>query len=107
MADGIPLDSFGADGAQAVLALFAIWGLSQLVLSVLGVLALIRYRAMIPFMFFLYLVEHLARRWILLVKPIVRTGTPTGMYINLALLAGMVVGMALSLRSRAVVPVQQ
>ena len=28
-ADGIPLDSFGASGAEAVVALFAIWGLSQ------------------------------------------------------------------------------
>ncbi len=45
-ADGIPLDSFGAGGAEAVVALFAIWGLSQLVFSVLGVLALTRYRAM-------------------------------------------------------------
>lgn len=45
-ADGIPLDSFGAGGADAVVALFAIWGLLQLVFSVLGVLALTRYRAM-------------------------------------------------------------
>jgi hypothetical protein len=100
-ADGIPLDRFGADGAQAVVALFAIWGLAQLVFSVLGVLALTRYRAMIPSLFALLLVEHLARRLILLVKPIARTGTPPGLYINLALLAVMVVGLALSLWRRA------
>jgi hypothetical protein len=29
-ADGIPLDTFGAAGAQAVLALFAMWGIAQL-----------------------------------------------------------------------------
>src|SRR4051794_15426480 len=52
-ADGIPLDSFGASGAAAVVALFAIWGLAQLVFSVLGVLALTRYRAMIPLVFVL------------------------------------------------------
>ena len=103
-ADGIPLDSFGAPGAQAVVALFAIWGLSQLVFSVFGVLALTRYRAMIPLMFVLLLLEHLARKWILLVKPIARTGTPPGLYINLALLAAMIVGLVLSLRSRADVP---
>jgi hypothetical protein len=106
-ADGIPLDSFGASGAEAVIALFAIWGLSQLVLSVLGVLALTRYRAMIPFMFALLLLEHLARRWILLVKPIARTGTPPGIYINLVLLVLMIVGLALSLRSRADSPLQE
>jgi len=99
-ADAIALDSFGAGGAEAVLALFAIWGLSQLVFSLLGVLALARYRAMIPFLFLLFLLEHLARKWILLVKPIVRTGTPPGMFINLALLALMVVGLALSMRTR-------
>ena len=101
-ADGIPLDSFGPGGAQAVVALFAIWGLSQLVLSVLGVLALARYRAMIPLLFVLFLTEHLARRWILLVKPIARTGTPSGVYINLVLLGLMIVGLALSLRDRKV-----
>ena len=106
-ADGIPLDRFGASGAEAVVALFAIWGLSQLVFSVLGVLALTRYRGMIPFMFVLLLIEHLARRWILLVKPIARTGTPPGIYINLVLLVLMIVGLALSLRSRADLPLQQ
>lgn len=100
-ADGIPLDSFGAGGAQAVVALFAIWGLAQLVFSVLGVLALTRYRAMIPSLFVLLLVEHLVRKWILLVKPIARTGTPPGPYINLALVALMIVGLGLSLWRRA------
>ena len=105
-ADGIPLDSFGAGGADAVVTLFAIWGLSQLFFSVFGVLALARYRAMIPFLFALLLLEHVARRWILLARPIATTGTPPGLYINLALLALMVLGLALSLRRRADLPLQ-
>ncbi len=99
-ADGIPLDSFGADGAQAVVALFAIWGLAHLVISLFGILALTRYRALIPFMFLLLLVEHLARKLVLWWKPIARTGTPPGLYINLALVALMIVGLALSLWKR-------
>ena len=105
-ADGIPLDRFGAEAAQAVVALFAIWGLAQLVFSVLGVLALTRYRALIPFVFVLLLVEHLARKTILWVKPIARTGTPPGFYINLALVALMAVGLVLSLRGRTELPIQ-
>jgi len=100
-ADGIPLDSFGAEGAQAVVALFAIWGLAQLTISVFGVLALTRYRALIPFMFLLLLVEHLARKAVLWWKPISRIGTPPGSYINLALVALVVIGLVLSLRNRS------
>jgi hypothetical protein len=106
-ADGLPLDRFGAGGAEAVLALFAIWGLSQLVISVFGVLALVRYRAMVPLMFVLLLLEHLARKGILLVKPIPRTGTSPSGYINLALLVLMIAGVALSLRRRKDVPLPQ
>jgi hypothetical protein len=106
-ADGIPLDSFGAGGAEAVVALFAIWGLAQLVFSVLGVLALTRYRAIIPFLFVLFLLEHLARKWILLVKPIATTGTPPGTYVNLVILVLTIVGLALSLRNRADLPLRQ
>ena len=89
------------------MALFAIWGLSQLVFSVFGVLALTRYRAMVPLMYVLLLLEHLARKGILLVKPIATTGRPPGLYINLVLLALMIVGLVLSLRTRAELPLQQ
>jgi len=103
-ADGIPLDRFGAAGAEAVVTLFAMWGLSQLVFSVLGVLALVRYRAMIPLIFVLLLLEHLARRAILFVMPIARTATAPGFYVNVVLLALMVVGLALSLVGRSELP---
>jgi len=103
-ADGIPLDTYGPDGAQTVLALFAIWGLSQLVFSGIGITALIRYRSMIPLLFLFFLIEHLARRLMFLVKPIVRTGSPPGLWINLGILALMIAGLVLSVRSRGDVP---
>ena len=99
-ADGIPLDTFTPAGAQAVVSLFAAWGLSQLIICLLCILVLARYRALVPFMFGLLLVEHLSRRLIFLVMLIVRTGTPPGFFVNLALLTLMVVGLALSLWSR-------
>lgn len=97
-ADGIPLDGFTPAGARAVVSLFAAWGLSQLMICLICILALARYRAMVPFMFALLLLEHLSRRLIFQVMPIVRTGSPPGFFINLVLLALMVVGLALSLR---------
>jgi hypothetical protein len=50
---------------------------------------------MIPLMYLLLLVEFLAKKWILLVNPIVRSGTSPSTYVNLVLIAGL----ALSLRS--------
>lgn len=99
-ADGIPIDSFGAAGAAAVVALFALLGLCHLVFGLLGLLALSRYRAMIPLMFLLLLFEQVARKGILLIKPIERSGSAPGFYINLALLALMIAGFVLSLWRR-------
>jgi hypothetical protein len=99
-ADGIPLDTFTPAGARAVVSLFALWGLSQLMICLLCIVVLVRYRAMVPFMFALLLLEHLSRRLILQIMPIATTGTPPGYFINLGLLALMIVGLALSLWSK-------
>lgn len=99
-ADGIPLHTFTPAGKQAFVALFAAWGLSQLILNLIGVLALVRYRAMVPLMFALLLLEHLSRKLIFWVLPLPRTGTPPGFFINLVLVATMIVGLALSLWKR-------
>jgi hypothetical protein len=53
-------------------------------------LALVRYRAMIPLMFALLVLEYLSRGLILQFLPIVRSGTPPGSVVNLALLAAPV-----------------
>jgi hypothetical protein len=99
-ADGIPLDTYTPAAARTIVSLFALLGLAHFVICVLGILVLVRYRSMIPFMFALLLLEHLSRRLILHFTPIVRTGTPPGFYVNLVLLAVMLLGLALSLRSR-------
>jgi hypothetical protein len=96
-ADGIPIDTFTSGGAEAVISVTTLLGLSQFLLASLGVLALIRYRTMIPFMYVLFSVEYLAKKWILLVKPIVRTGVSTSTYVNLLLIALLIAGLFLSL----------
>lgn len=100
-ADGIPLDTFTPAGADAFLSVFAIWGLAQVTIGLLCILVLVRYRALVPFMFSLLLLEHLARKLILFVMPIARTESPPGSLINLALVAVMIIGLVLSLRNRA------
>jgi hypothetical protein len=103
-ADGIPLDAFTPAGARTVVSLFGLLGVSQLMFCLLGVLVLVRYRALVPFLFALLLLEHLGRRVIVWLMPIPRTGSPPGPGINLGLLGVMIVGLALSLWKRDHLP---
>lgn len=97
-ADGIPLGTFPPAAAQTVVSLFALSAFSRLTLALLGILVLVRYRAMVPLMFASFLLEHLGRRLVLQFLPIPRTTSP-GSAINLVLLALMIVGLGLSLWS--------
>ncbi|MFN2385050.1 MAG: hypothetical protein ABR576_01970 [Thermoanaerobaculia bacterium] len=106
-ADGIPMDTYPPAAAGTIVSLFALLGLSRLMISLLGLLVLVRYRSMIPLMFALLLLEHLSARLVRLFIPIVRTGTPPAGVINLALLGLMIVGFALSLRRQGNLRVQE
>ncbi len=99
-ADGIPLDQFGEGGAAAFLSIFAALGLAQVVLHLVALVVLVRYRTLMSFMFVVLLVEHLARRLVFQVLPIERTGVPPGMFINMALVGLLMVGLLLSLWRR-------
>jgi hypothetical protein len=104
VADGIPLHEFGASGARTVVALFGLWGVGHLALCALCIVVLIRYRALIPFMFTLLLLEYFGRRLVELFLPIVTAGTPRGGIVNLALLGITIAGLALSVWRRPLVP---
>ena len=100
-ADGIPLNTFPPASVHAVVAFVAMWGLGHFLLCVLSVLVFVRYRAMIPFMFALLLLEHLGRELIWHLLPVERIGTPPAFYVNFVFLALMAAGLPLSLRQRS------
>lgn len=106
-ADRIPLDTFTPASARTVVSLFALLGISHFMICLLCVLVLVRYRSMIPVMFTFLLLLYLSGRLILRFVPVVRTGTPPGFYVNLILLAVMIVGLTLSLRSQGNLQVQE
>jgi hypothetical protein len=99
-ADGVPVDTYGAAGARAVVALFSVLGLSNFIFSLIGVVALTRYRGMVSFMFALILLQQIGGRVIAQVLPVARTGTPPGSCVSLALITITIVGLTLSLWSR-------
>lgn len=73
-----PLDSYTQGGAAAVVHLFALWGLSQLLLGLLYLVVLWRYRSLIPLMYLLLVIEYSARLLLGLFKPVQLSGTAPG-----------------------------
>ena len=101
-ADGIPLDTFPPAAAQTLVSIFALSALYRLILSLLCVLVLVRYRRAIPMMFAVLALNYLAAQLILLFLPVAGTGTTPGSVITLITLALVIVGLALSLRNRSI-----
>ena len=99
-ADGIPLDTYGPAAAQAVIGVVAFLGLANLLLYIVFIVALIRYRSMIPLMYVLIVLSWLAHKGIGLMKPIVRAGTSSGHYVTWSLFALSVIGLILSVTGK-------
>jgi hypothetical protein len=103
--DGLALDRLGPEGANAVLSMLAVVGFILLMILLLCVVVAIRYRALIPLMYLILLIEHGGRRLLFLLNPIVKTAAydalPTALYVNIAFFAVLLLGFALSLRRPA------
>jgi len=97
-ADGIPIDSYTPQGAQAFLSLFALLGLSQFMLGAFGVVLLFKYRPLVPLFLLLLLVEHVARKGIAAYVPIERSGQAAGGAINWDIFGVMVTAFIFSIR---------
>lgn len=92
----IPLDAMTSGGAEAVVTLFALWGLSQLLIGLFYFVVLLRYRGLIPLMALAMLVEYLGRMLIGMAKPIPSLETPPGVIGNylMILLASVMLGLS-------------
>ena len=96
-ADGIPLDTYAVPAAQTIVSLWALLGLTRLLISLLCLLVLVRYRSLLPFMFGFLLVQDVGRQIIFQFLPIARVGAPVGPTVNLVLMGLTLVGLVLSL----------
>jgi len=99
-ADGIAVDTFPAAAAQAVLGLFAFLALAHLSVCIIGAIALIRYRAMVPMLFALLLFQQIAGQFLAQVRPIIPSAAPAADTIHAIQIGVVVIGLALSLWNR-------
>jgi hypothetical protein len=96
-ADGIPLQSFGANASSAFLFMFAAWGSCQVMLGLASLVVLLRYRSLVPLAFLALLLEQVGRKLLHLRWPIEHLGNSPSNYFNAALLSVMSLGLLLSL----------
>jgi hypothetical protein len=96
-ADGIPLDSFSPQAAQEAISEFALLGLWRLFFVLIGVVALIRYRAMVPFLFLLLIVQQLGGRVVHALHQTDGGVTQAGSIVVWGMLGVIVLGFVLSL----------
>lgn len=99
-ADGIPLQTYPAAAAQAVVGVGAYLDVELLILVLLSVPALVRYRAMVPLMYFVLVIEFFAHKGAGLWRPILRAAGQSGDFVTLGLFALTLIGLALALTGK-------
>ena len=65
-------------GGSDIISLFALWGLSQLLMGFVYLVVYFRYRSLIPFMYLLLILEYSGRILIGFLKPLEVTHIPPG-----------------------------
>ena len=97
-ADGIFLDGFDAATAQQVLTLFALNAFGQLVFALVAVVALVRWRALVPFLFLVWFAEQVGRRFIVAAHNSAGTqSSEVAWYLTTAVLGLLAAGLVFSL----------
>lgn len=86
-------------GANGIIFAFALWGSAQLIYALLQWVVLLRYRALIPLMWLIQLLETLGRMLVGRIKPVTFAHTPPGAIQNYIYLALALLMLSLSLWS--------
>lgn len=95
----IALDAFSDGGANTVITVFGLWGLSQLIIGLLYVIVLWRYQSLIPLMYLFFSFEYFMRLLAFLYTPgLEKLETAPGEIGNIIFLPLGLVMLGLSLR---------
>ena len=86
-------------GANEVIFAFALWGSAQLIYALLQWVVILRYRSLVPLMWFVQFLETLGRMLVGRIKPVTFAHTPPGAYQNYIYLALAALMLGLSLWS--------
>jgi hypothetical protein len=104
--DGVPLNEYSASAAADLVFFANAWGLSLFTICLVGVIALIRYRAMIPMAILLLAFEQIGRKALSVAETGLGIGPnmSAGNIINWALSAALALALILSVIRRRNAP---
>ena len=86
------------EGGSNIVSLFALWGLSQLLMGFVYSVVFFRYKSLIPFMYLLLLVEYSGRIVLGLLKPLIVSYLPPGAIGNYVMVPLACIMLVLSLK---------
>jgi hypothetical protein len=96
--DGLPLATVGASARQTILMLFALDSVGELTIALIGVVALLRYKALVPMIYLFLIGEQVGRRLVIQAHLVPRAeGSLSGWYLVFAILGSLSLGFILSL----------
>lgn len=75
---GLPLSTYSPEAANNIVSIFAQWGFSQLVLSCILLVVIIKMRELIPLMLLFIALENILRGAVGLYKPLILGDSPPG-----------------------------
>ena len=87
------------EGGSNIISLFALWGLSQLLMGFVYLVVYLRYKSLIPFMYLLIIAEYSGRALIGFTKPLQVTHIPPGAIGDYILIPLALIMLILSLKS--------
>jgi len=96
----MPLDTYPPGAAQNIIGLMARMGLEQLLLGLIFLVVLLRYRALVPLMYLIAVLHFLGSRTISEMKPLALAGVSGAGTMHLIIGTVSVVGLVLSLMGR-------
>jgi len=96
----IPLDTYSQGASNTIINIFAFWGLSQMIIGLLYLLACLRYKSMIPLFYLLAAIEYFTRFGQMgFFRSLGESGLPPGVLINLPFTTIMLILLFLSTKS--------
>ncbi|MGY5878736.1 MAG: hypothetical protein RTV31_00740 [Candidatus Thorarchaeota archaeon] len=97
-AESIATIDLNTEGADIIVAMFAQWGLSQLLMAGLYIIVLFRYKSMIPLMYIIIIAEYAGRIGMGLLKPLETVGTAPGAIGNFIIVPLAIILFIFSIR---------